>query len=41
MNKHLSTLGAKEITREEFQKLLNYHLTSSPTKKGIWTDEIL
>lgn len=41
MNEHLGTLGAKEITRGEFQKLLNFHLTSLPTKKGAWTDELL
>lgn len=41
MNDHLGTLGAKEIDREDFQKLLKFHLTSAPTKKGPWTDELL
>ena len=41
MNDHLMTMGAIEISRDEFQKLLKFHLTSSPTKKGPWTDEIL
>lgn len=41
MNDHLGTLGAREIERDEFQKLLDFHLTSSPTKKGPWTDGVL
>ena len=40
MNAHLKSLGAIEIERVDFQKTLNYHLTSSPTKKGPWTDEV-
>jgi len=40
MNDHLGTLGAVEIERDEFQKLLDFHLTSLPTKKGPWTDGV-
>ena len=41
MNDHLASLGAIEIERSDFQETLKYHLTSSPTKKGLWTDEVL
>ena len=41
MNPHLKSLGAKGIPRSEFKKLLEKHLTSSPTKKDPWTNEVL
>ena len=38
MNDHLKSLGAISISRDEFQKHLDLHLTSSPTIKGSWND---
>ena len=41
MTPHLKSLGAKGIPRSEFKKILEKYLTSSPTKKGPWTNEVL
>lgn len=41
MTPHLKSLGAKGIPRSEFKKILQKYLTSSPTKKGPWTNEVL
>jgi leucyl/phenylalanyl-tRNA--protein transferase len=38
MNDHLTSLGAVSIPRDDFQKLLDIHLTSAPTIKGSWND---
>lgn len=38
MNPHLESLGAIEISREDFSTLLSNKIKSAPTKKGPWTD---